>query len=110
MTGPQGVSAWLHHTLGQCFFVSKEGRIGLCPYGTKKGDVLVALQGARMPAVLRPRARLAHQQERNHSLDGQNERRWAFVGQGFVQDWMDGRFVDGLLEPEGAMPDIFVLE
>lgn len=107
MTGPQGVPAWLHHILGKCFFVSKEGRIGLCPYGTKKGDVLAALQGARMAAVLRPRA---HPRDGHHSLNGQSERRWAFIGQGFVQDWMDGKFVDGLLGPDGTMPDVFVLE
>lgn len=109
MAGPRGVPTWLHHTLGRCFFVSKKGQIGLCPYGTKEGDRLVALQGARMASVLRPRpeplVRMRDEQRSTH----EDHAGWAFVGEAFVQAWMDGRFVDEKLGPEGKMEDIFVL-
>ncbi|KAF4980028.1 hypothetical protein FZEAL_3890 [Fusarium zealandicum] len=37
-----------------CFFVASDGRFGLCPWGSKEGDVIVLLHGGKVPYLLRP--------------------------------------------------------
>jgi hypothetical protein len=39
---------------GQRFFVTKSGRLGLCPPETVPGDLVVALYGAKAPFIIRP--------------------------------------------------------
>ena len=92
----------LHHTFGRCFFISKNGFIELCPYGTREGDRLVALQGARLASVLRAQKSITVE----HSMGGSC---WAFLGEAFVHAWMDGRYVQERLGSKREMDELYVL-
>lgn len=99
----RGFEWWLHHTLGRCFFISKRGHIGLCPFGARPGDRLVALWGARLASVLRPKD---DDSAIEQSVDGKG---WMFVGEAFVQAWMDGRFVTEMSGKGKRPEEIYVL-
>lgn len=92
----------LRHTLGRCFFISKRGYLGLCPYGTRPGDRLVALHGARLASVLR------RDEDRviDHSAEGKG---WTFVGEAHVHEWLDGPFVEEMVGEEGTDREAYVL-
>ncbi|KAK0624203.1 heterokaryon incompatibility protein-domain-containing protein [Immersiella caudata] len=38
----------------KCYFVTSDGRCGLCPWTAKEGDVVTILQGGKVPYLLRP--------------------------------------------------------
>ncbi|KAK5950568.1 hypothetical protein OHC33_008511 [Knufia fluminis] len=65
------------------------GRMGLCPVGTRQGDVVVALFGGRAPFVLRSRP--------DSVADGQVQE-WTFIGECYFQEFMDGKHVSELIE------------
>jgi hypothetical protein len=56
------------------FFITGEGRMGLCPRGVKEGDRVVVLYGGSVPYALR-------------KVEGD---RWCFVGECYVDGWMFG--------------------
>ncbi|KAF2705763.1 HET-domain-containing protein [Pleomassaria siparia CBS 279.74] len=71
--------------LDDCLFTMSNDSVGLCPAGTRVGDVLVVLFGGSVPYILRDRTE-----------DG--EKRWQFVGECYAQGIMDGSALDGSLE------------
>jgi hypothetical protein len=92
----------LHHIKGRCLFVSEQGRIGHCPYGTKPGDSLVALQGARLASVLRPRPDV----EIDDSMGGHG---WMLIGEAMIPAWMDGQYVAPKVGGKEQMDGVYVL-
>ncbi|KAK5077854.1 hypothetical protein LTR51_000035 [Lithohypha guttulata] len=67
----------------KAFGTTNHGRLGMCPPGTREGDVVVALFGGKAPFVLR---RLEH--TASSEADG-----WEFLGECYFQDFMDGQHV-----------------
>lgn len=63
--------------LDDCLFKTAEGLVGLCPAGTKIGDVIVVLFGGSVPYVVREKS------------DGDTIK-YQFVGECYVQEKMDG--------------------
>lgn len=82
------------------FFTTEDGRAGLCPPGTKKGDVVAALFGGRASFILRPR--------RPAESTGSEVVQWEFIGESYVHSFMDGKFVEDLLAHE-VPSEIFTL-
>jgi hypothetical protein len=70
----------------RAIFVTTGGHIGLAPYATVVGDVVGVLAGADMPVVLR-------QVERGP--------KYAFVGQCFIDNVMEGEVVEASKHGEG---------
>ncbi|GAB1318199.1 Heterokaryon incompatibility domain-containing protein [Madurella fahalii] len=60
--------------LDKCFFELDDGSVGLCPAGSRMGDVIVLLFGGNVAYLLRP----------------VSERTFKFVGECFVNGKMDG--------------------
>ncbi|KAK5209231.1 hypothetical protein LTR41_004766 [Exophiala xenobiotica] len=69
-------------------FTTKNGRVGLCPPGTRVDDVVVALFGGKAPFVLRPQS----------ADDGADTQTWEFIGECFLLDVMRGEAVDRLFD------------
>ncbi|KAK5120331.1 hypothetical protein LTR85_006270 [Meristemomyces frigidus] len=94
--------ATLHHVLGQCFFITRKGLIGLGPVGTQSGDWLVALRGAPLASVLRSQPGEGIE----WSINGLG---WRFVGESYVHAWMDGRFVEQMVANGQELDELYVL-
>jgi hypothetical protein len=92
----------LQHVLGHSFFITKKGFLGLGPVGTRSGDRLVALRGARLASVLR----CQDDQEIQWSIKGPG---WIYVGEGYVHAWMDGRFVEQMVANGQDLDELYVL-
>jgi hypothetical protein len=92
----------LRQVLGRCFFITKKGFIGLGPVGTRSGDRLVALRGARLASVLR----CQDDQEIEWSMNGLG---WVYVGEGYVHAWMDGGFVEQMVANGQDLDELYVL-
>ncbi|KAH0565027.1 hypothetical protein GP486_001579 [Trichoglossum hirsutum] len=69
---------------GRAFFVTKSGRMGLCPLGVMAGDQIWVIFGSSVPFVLRPRNGSGEQS--THYLCG-------FVGDCYLQGIMDGEAI-----------------
>jgi hypothetical protein len=95
-------SMCLQRVLGRCFFITKKGFIGLGPIGTRSGDRLVALRGARLASVLR----CQDDQEIEWSMHGIG---WMYVGEGYVHAWMDGSFVEQMVANGQDLDELYVL-
>ncbi|KAM0549854.1 hypothetical protein ACHAPJ_009296 [Fusarium lateritium] len=70
-----------------CFFVSTSGLFGLCPWQSKEGDVVVALDGGNVPYLLRP-----------VNVEGESEQKYELVGECYVQGIMHGEIPERLGE------------
>ena len=92
----------MRHVLGHCFFITKKGFIGLGPVGTRSGDRLVALRGARSASVLR----CQDDQGIEWSVNGLF---WMYVGEGYVHAWMDGGFVEQMVTNGQDLDELYVL-
>jgi hypothetical protein len=79
-------------TCYRSLFTTSSGRLSLGPGAMKKGDVVVALWGAQVPFVLR-----------------KDEGGWyAFVGECYVDGYMEGGAVEKVLE-DGGVEEVFEL-
>lgn len=92
----------LQNCTGRCLFFTASGDLGLCPPGTRRGDIVTALFGGRVPFILR--------QKPKRPVDGSMTRRmeWEFIGECYVRRFMDGRLVQTLQE-RGTSSKIFEL-
>jgi hypothetical protein len=59
---------------GKCLLQTDDGQIGLCPSGTRQGDIVAILHGGRVPYILRAK----------------NESEFYFIGECFLQGFMNG--------------------
>lgn len=71
---------------GRCFFTTKEGYIGLAPFGTQAGDIVTVILGCDHPVVLR-KAPVS-----NTAADGT---RWKVVGICYAEGLMSGEAIYG---------------
>ncbi|UZP36922.1 hypothetical protein NXS19_004738 [Fusarium pseudograminearum] len=67
------------------FAVTQEGMMALVPNGTKPGDVVTVVAGSKVPLVFRE---VPHRAGKYYSV----------LGEAFIDDLMDGRFVTGQVE------------
>lgn len=72
---------------GKCFFKGQGGEVGLCPPGTREGDVVVVLKGGKVPVLVR-RMR--------------NEAGWQLVGECYLKGVMQGEVVIEIEKGEKA--------
>ena len=72
------------------FFITAEGRMGLCPRDTREGDKVVVLSGGSVPYILREVA----------------GSRWTFVGECYVDGWMFGE-AESIRGLEGRTERVF---
>jgi hypothetical protein len=73
---------------GRRFFVSAEGRMGLCPCYWREGDVIAVLLGCATPVMMRP-----------------HEGWWELVGDVYLWDYMYGKGIEELEEGKFKLED-----
>lgn len=78
----------------RCFFVATDGSIGLCPNGSREGDLIVILCGGNTPYLLRKVP--------------DSESHFEFVGECFVDGLVDGDFMRRT-KSNGLAPRTFAL-
>ncbi|KAJ9637159.1 hypothetical protein H2199_007445 [Coniosporium tulheliwenetii] len=78
-------------TYGRSFFVTKDDHMGLCYPTAQAGDEVWVLYGGRLPFILRPR---------NEEPDSSGARYYTFIGDCYLDGFMDGRAVDNPLYDE----------
>ncbi|KAF5000633.1 hypothetical protein FDECE_11170 [Fusarium decemcellulare] len=79
--------------------VTDRGTLALVPEGTQRGDVIVVVAGSKVPLVFR-------------KLESGLSESYIVLGEGFVDDVMDGWFLKLLVENQaklGGQPDGFAL-
>lgn len=86
---------WRHFE-GKCFFFTRKARLGLCPTGTKIGDMVVALFGGKVLYVLRPRDGAVAPSE------SEPQPQFQFVGECYLHSCMDGQEVRNLCQGGGS--------
>jgi hypothetical protein len=84
-----------------CFFRTREGSIGLCPFSAQAGDLLVILHGGPVPYVLRELTGASGD-------GGEQSSKYEFVGESYLQGYMGGRGIEEQ-EEKGIPTKIFVL-
>lgn len=94
---PQGNSR-IPKCIDRCYFVTSNGLYGLCPWMAKTGDVIVVLDGGRVPYLLRPAA--VHGDRNSGKEIGPM---FEFVGECFI----DGGFMKGEVTAETS--EVFTL-
>lgn len=65
----------------KCFFVTEDGRYGLCPWMAREGDLIVLLDGGDVPYLLR---------RRDNAESNKQSESFEFVGECFVEGIMYG--------------------
>lgn len=68
---------------GRLLFSTASGMIGLGPLRTQKGDLVVVVQGARTPLILRP-----------VGTHGEEQLRYQLIGESYLHGSMDGEAFD----------------
>ncbi|KAF5877894.1 putative heterokaryon incompatibility protein [Botrytis fragariae] len=81
------------------FFSTPGGLVGLCPSSARVGDIIVVLHGGPVPYVLRELLG-------PHCTIHQSAKRYEFIGECYLESYMDGR---GVQDNEGVEPEIFSL-
>ena len=69
-----------------CMFTTRDGGIGLCPSGTRVGDLVVVLFGGMVPYLLRPTFRTG----RETYSEGTALKEYHFVGECYFEGLMEG--------------------
>ncbi|KAI8631893.1 heterokaryon incompatibility protein-domain-containing protein [Xylariaceae sp. FL1651] len=82
--------------LDPCFFVSPSGYHGLCPWTAREDDIVVLLDGANVPYLLRPVGQTTIEHGGNNRIGEEFE----LVGECFVQGIMYGEFFEGQKQKE----------
>jgi hypothetical protein len=100
-TAPTGNNVEYKDVIGRSctnrrFFVTKNGRYGLGPWNTKKGDIVCILLGGKTPFILRPCLARGAKQTLPDEEGGEVAKLYKVVGEAFV---------DGLMHYEGSMED-----
>jgi len=75
----------------KCFFFSQNGEFGLCPKGTRCGDVVVALHGSNVPFILRRRSFPSGTSAAEQLRQGQ---KYELVGACYLEGAMEGDKMD----------------
>jgi hypothetical protein len=65
---------------GKILFHTDSGKIGLCPYTAREGDIITILYGGQIPYILRPK----------------NDKEFYFIGECFLQGFMNGEAFNAL--------------
>ncbi|KAF2839932.1 hypothetical protein M501DRAFT_1031091 [Patellaria atrata CBS 101060] len=95
---------------GWSFFFSHTGRIGLCPTGTKAGDIIVVLGGGPKPYALREKSYPFNTPLSEKMMKGP---RYEFLGECYLEGSMYGESINGLrddplhedpLDPDPNLP------
>ncbi|KAK0630416.1 heterokaryon incompatibility protein-domain-containing protein, partial [Bombardia bombarda] len=88
--------------IDRCFFVTADGRQGLCPWTAREGDVVAVLDGGRVPFLLRPVYRAG-----GEAQGGERgvEEEFELAGECFVEGIMEGEYLQGVEGNE----EVFVL-
>ncbi|KAK2594589.1 hypothetical protein QQS21_007719 [Conoideocrella luteorostrata] len=84
--------------LSSCVFRTRSGQRGLCPAGARLGDLVAVLLGGQVPYIL-------WETKEDGWISGQ----WEFVGECYLQGYMDGRAVEERDKEEASPLEVFVL-
>lgn len=103
----------LVNAANKSFSATMSGRFGMVPPGTANGDIVVALEGGRVPYILRRReSSLACVGDQKPDLAqgdlAGEEQQWEFIGECFFADYMDGKFVERKIA-KGEETELFEL-
>lgn len=80
--------------LENCMFTTRDGGIGLCPSGTRVGDLVVLLFGGRVPYLLRPKVVTSFEGGRVGSKE------YYFVGECYFDGSMNGSTCSSMSDSE----------
>jgi len=84
-----------------CFFSTREDLIGLCPFSTEPGDLLVIFHGGPVPYVLR--------EQIGANNDGrERSSKYEFIGECYLEGYMYGLGIEEQ-EKNGLPTEVFVL-
>jgi hypothetical protein len=84
-----------------CFFRTREGLAGLCPFSAQVGDVVVILYGGPVPYVVRPSTGAK-------GIVQEPSNKYEFVGECYLQGCMEGRGIEEQ-EEKGNPSEVFLL-
>jgi hypothetical protein len=84
-----------------CMFTARDGGIGLCPSGTRVGDLIVVLFGGMVPYLLRPKVLIEET-----SLEITTPKEYHFVGECYFEGLMDGEACASISDSD---TEVFVL-
>jgi hypothetical protein len=100
-----GKPTWLP-CLENCMFTTREGGIGLCPSGTRVGDLVVLLFGGNVPYLLRPNIMTSV----NESHESVDLKEYHFVGECYFEGVMKGEaFSSNLTSNVEVEVEVFLL-
>lgn len=85
---------------GNCMFTDGEGRMGLCPSGSRVDDIVIVLYGGNVPCLLRPAAKLPNQ-------GSNSDDEYYVVGECYAEGFMDGEAC--ALLGDSRSEEVFVL-
>lgn len=68
-----------------CFFNTPDGLIALCPPSARHGDLIVVLQGGRVPSILR--------QQGGPRTASKDTIRFELIGECYLLGYMEGRAI-----------------
>ncbi|KAG9227953.1 heterokaryon incompatibility protein-domain-containing protein [Amylocarpus encephaloides] len=83
--GAEGLPTWLP-CLENCMFTTIDGGVGLCPTGSRVGDLVVVLYGGMVPYLLRPKICIGVETDRENVCSGE----FYFVGECYLKGSMYG--------------------
>ena len=102
---------FLYHALGKCFFITEDERMGLCPPGTRQGDVVVALFGASVPFVIRPVGNEPDFEGNEWDFEGHAEftgMLYRYIGDCYVHGSMTSEYLKDKMA-KGGRDEVFTL-
>jgi len=85
-----------------CMYTTRDGGIGLCPSGSRVGDLIVVLFGGRVPYLLRPKARTGQ----GTSQENATSNEYYFVGECYFDGLMDGKACSSISDSD---TEVFLL-
>jgi Heterokaryon incompatibility protein (HET) len=88
--------------LDNCMFTTKDGGVGLCPSGTRLGDLVVVLFGGKVPYILRPKTLKGGETGR----ESKGTPEYYFVGECYFEGIMSGEACSSISDSD---TEVFVL-
>ena len=88
--------------LDNCMFTTRDGGVGLCPSGTRLGDLVVVLFGGKVPYLLRPKMVIQGESSQQSSA----AREYYLVGECYFEGLMKGEACSSVSD---SNTEVFVL-
>ncbi|PMD57636.1 HET-domain-containing protein [Hyaloscypha bicolor E] len=85
-----------------CMFTTRDGGVGICPSGSRVGDLVVVLFGGMVPYLLRPKVPAGVETDREST----RSKEYYFVGECYFEGLMDGEACSSISDSD---TEVFLL-